>query len=424
MAAEARVDAMIRAVEECPHRQPTGAPGEGLCRLLGAITGVTRPAALRVGDDACRACCAAPVPEPRRINPVLASLVSRLAEEVERAGGEPGCDARRAAELRDWARRHLALAGPDLQRVYQPPRATRDCHHLGERLGPGPAEDGAPSTEGAAWSCRHPSHETTTRDGCLLCRDWADRPRPAPRPLAELLPPPPRRGPAVRSWAVGVRSAPRNVPTLDWTLDSLARAGWESPRIFEDLPTPIAARHARCPVSRREPAVGAFLNFYLGLAELVLRHPEADAYLMVEDDVIFYDRQDLREHLEGVLWPSDPPGLISLYCSSVYSRPDPGWYQKEGRWRWGSQVFIFPRELARAFVADPLILSHRWSHPIHGLYGVDVLIGAWAELNGIPVHYPCPSLAQHIGDTSTLWESLRLQGDRLADRFLLDVEPD
>ena len=80
------------------------------------------------------------MPGPRRINAVLASLVSRVAEEVERASGEPGCDAHRAAELRDWARRHLALAGPDLERVYQPPRATRDCHYLGERIGPRHAE--------------------------------------------------------------------------------------------------------------------------------------------------------------------------------------------------------------------------------------------------------------------------------------------
>ena len=182
---------------------------------------------------------------------------------------------------------------------------------------------------------------------------------PAPRRLAELLPPPPRRGPAVRKWAVGVRSAPRNVPTLDWTLDSLVRAGWESPRIFEDLPTTIAARHAKCPLSTREPAVGAFPNFYLGLSELVLRHPDADAYLMVEDDVIFYDRQNLREHLEQVLWPSDPPGVISLYCSSVDSRAEAGWHQKEGRWQWGALAFIFPAPTRLGLGRRPVGLEPR-----------------------------------------------------------------
>src|SRR5262249_42797670 len=151
-------------------------------------------------------------------------------------------------------------------------------------------------------------------------------------------------------------------------------------------------------------------------SELVLRHPDADAYLMVEDDVIFYDRQNLREHLEEILWPSDPPGVISLYCSSVDSCPEPGWYQKKGSWHWGALAFVFPTELARSFITDSLVLSHRWTQPSHVLHGVDVLVGAWAELNGIPVHFPCPSLAQHIGDTSTLWPSLQREGARLADR--------
>jgi hypothetical protein len=415
---------MIRAIEECPHRELTGAPGEGNCRLLGTITGLARPNALRVKEDACRACCAGPVPEPRRINPVVASLVSRLAEEVERAGGEPGCDVRRAGELRDWARRHLALAKPDLARIYTPARVSRRCHYLGDEVVLNAVKDQPLNRDIAIWACHHSSHETTTRDGCLLCRDWTDRPRPAPRRLADLLPAPTRRGSAVRRWAVGVRTAPRNIPTLNWTLDSLARAGWDPPRIFEDLSTTIAARHAKCPVSTRDPAVGAFANFYLGLSELVLRHSEADAYLMVEDDVIFYDRQNLREYLEDVLWPTDPPGVISLYCSSVDSRPDPGWHETKARWQWGALAFIFPARLASAFVADPVVLTHGWCQPTRVRDAVDFLVGAWAQIRGIPVHYPCPSLAQHIGDTSTIWPTIERKKVRMADRFLLDDEPD
>jgi hypothetical protein len=257
-----------------------------------------------------------------------------------------------------------------------------------------------------------------------LCRDWTDRPRPEPRPIAELVPSAPRQGPAVRTWAVGIRSAPRNIPTLDWTLDSLVRAGWESLRIFEDLSTTVAARHAKCPISTRDPKIGAFSNFLLGLCELVLQHPGADAYMMMEDDVILYDRQNLREYLEQILWPSDPPGLISLYCPSSYSRPAPGWYCREEGWLAGSQVFIFPKETARAFVSDPEIWAHRWNDRAQGLHGVDRAIGTWAIRNGIPVYFPCPSLAQHIGDTSSIWQSYRLKDDHRAHPFLGDVEQD
>ena len=150
---------------------------------------------------------------------------------------------------------------------------------------------------GSTYRCRHPDHETTTRDGCLFAATGRTGLVPSPA-RCRTGAAPPRRGPAVRNWAVGVTTTLAIIPTLDWTLDSLVRAGWEPSRIFEDLATTIAPRHAKRPLSTREPGIGAWPNYYLGLSELVLRHPDADAYLMVEDDVIFYDRQDLRAYLE------------------------------------------------------------------------------------------------------------------------------
>jgi hypothetical protein len=143
---------------------------------------------------------------------------------------------------------------------------------------------------------------------------------------------------------------------------------------------------------------------------------------MVQDDVLFYDRQNVREYLEQILWPTDPAGLISLYCSSAYTQPGSAWHRLEGRWVWGALAFIFPRELARRFIADPWVLSHRWADPTSGLVAIDVLIGIWAERCAIPVWYPCPSLTQHIGAVSSLWSSHRLDGHRLADRFMGDIE--
>jgi hypothetical protein len=413
----------MRLVESCPHHDPSGANGGPSCRLVVEIAGAELPGSGAVGMDACRACCAGPVPDPRRINPVVASLVSNAAEAAERAGGVPGCDPERAAGLRRWANKYLVATGPDAREAYRPPRLTRPCHFLGEpiELPSGPRHPG-PSDD-REWSCRHPAHETTTRDGCLTCRDWTDRLRPTPLPLDVVLASPPRLGPEVRNWAVGVTASPRGTPTLDWTLDSLVRAGWDDVRVFEDLPTTIAPRHASRPLSTRTPALGAWPNYYLALAELVVRHPEADAYLMVQDDVLFYDRQDLREYLERILWHSDPPGLVSLYCSSAYTRPGRGWHRLEEPWVWGALAFIFPRELARKFIADPWVLAHRWSHPQSGLVAIDVMIGAWADRFEISVYFPSPSLAQHIGAVSTLWISHRLDGHRLADRFLADEEP-
>ncbi|MDG3003620.1 hypothetical protein [Paludisphaera mucosa] len=411
----------MRSVETCPHHDDD-AEGGPACRLVAEVLGAGAAAAGPVGPTPAVP-AAGPTPDARRPGPVVASLVARAAEVVHRAGGLPGCDAAKAAEVKRWALKYLVAAGPDVDRAYRPPRLTQACHFLGEKLGP-PSERGrTPPAGDAIRSCRHPSHRTTTIDGCMLCRDWTDRPRPAPRPLDVLLKTPDRQGPLVRQWAVGVTTSPRGAQTLDWTLDSLARAGWDDVRVFEDLPTTIAPRHAGRPTTTRIPTVGAWPSYYLGLAELIMRHPEADAYFMLQDDVLLYDRQDLREYLETMLWPSDPPGLISLYCSSVYTRPGAAWHELEEAWVWGALAFIFPRDLARRFVADPWVLAHRWSASGHGLVAIDVLIGAWADRHRFPVHFPCPSLAQHIGAVSTLWGSHTLDERRMADRFLGDLEP-
>jgi hypothetical protein len=217
-----------------------------------------------------------------------------------------------------------------------------------------------------------------------------------------------------------VTTAPRGLSTIDWSLDSLVRAGWESVHLFEDTPVPLAGRSAGVPSTIRGTRVGAWPNYYLALAELLLREPEADAFLVAQDDALFFSREDQRGYLERVLWPGESPGLVSLYCSAAYTPPEPGWHRHQGRWVWGALAFIFPRELAKQFVTDRVVLEHRWSGPDRGLTHIDVVIGAWADRCRIPIHYPAPSLVQHIGDVSTLWQAERATGKRRADLFAGD----
>ncbi len=153
-----------------------------------------------------------------------------------------------------------------------------------------------------------------------------------------------------------------------------------------------------------------------------MRDPDADAYFLAEDDVLYHDRLNLREYLEGVLWPGDRPGVVSLYCPSAYDRPDDGWHRPPGGWALGSLTLIFPAELARQFVTDPEVLDWRRTGRADGLAGPGVAVGRWASRRGIPVSYPCPSLAQHIGDRSTLWAVAEADEGRRAARFLGDLD--
>ncbi len=152
----------------------------------------------------------------------------------------------------------------------------------------------------------------------------------------------------------------------------------------------------------------------------MMRHPHADAYLLVQDDATFYDRENVRQYLETVSWPAEGMGVLSLYCSEAYTAPEHGWHVVNENWVWGALAFIFPRELARSFLSDPKVLAHRWEGIYDGLRTIDSVIGEWVTRNDLSIYVPTPSLVQHIGDASTLWPAGRAWLKRKADRFAGD----
>jgi hypothetical protein len=389
------------------------------CGVLAKVLEGGDPAHFRVGRDACLACCQSRPPQVDQINPVLASLLYGIASELSgREAGDVLWDkVRRLAERILEAEIPLEEATPPWPR-----RALVSCGYRGaliEQHSPPPCSIGEPEI---VYVCHHPEHETTTAETCRRCRDWAEVPGPAPPPLAQLLPAPAgRHGPRIGKWAVGVTTAPRPQETLSLCLDSLARAGWSAPRLFIDSGADIAERFSHLPITLRAPRVGAWPNYYLGLAELLMREPTADAYFMVQDDAILYDREDLSAYLEAALWPHEPVGAVSLYCPKTYTQPEPGWHRRADLWVYGAVAFVFPRESAKRFIADRAVLEHRWSERNEGRAQIDLTIGHWAQRSALPIYYPTPSLVQHIGDTSTLWPRARALGDRKADRFAGDL---
>ena len=255
----------MRAVGSCPYRKPLDPHDAGevaVCGFLGDLTGLIDPAETLVGADACHTCCQYPVPSHHVVNPVIASMVSIAAERVIAAGGRPGCSAMSATRLKRWADGLLRIEFPETidPELALPLRAKQPCCHLGALIEN--ASDDGDRTGGSDLLprvCHHPNHVTTTALECHRCRDWAERPRPEPRPLCELLPgAEPRGGPPVRRWAVGVRTAPRTPPSLDWSLDSLARAGWEEPRVFADGAVERSARSCHLPMTLRDTPIGAW----------------------------------------------------------------------------------------------------------------------------------------------------------------------
>lgn len=226
------------------------------------------------------------------------------------------------------------------------------------------------------------------------------------------------RSRTVISWAVGVTTAPRPEPTLARTLDSLAAAGWEHPRLFVEPGSEIPPRFADLPRSDRDEPLGAFANWYLALAELVMRSPRAEAYFMVQDDVVF--ARGVRPFLERALWPAANCGAVSIYCPSHYAVGQPAGFHLEDRgWgTWTAQTLLLPNPSARALLSDVEVVNHRHHGPREGMKNIDCVVGRWCLAAGRPFYVYTPSLAQHIGETSTLYASASAAGRWSAATFI------
>jgi len=407
-----------RTIINCKHRrhvERVNGTELAVCKLVQLMLGSTAADIGRVGRDACEACCAQFVPTATGPNPVVASLLYEAATEILARRGAAERDEAKARQVKAFSEEYLEAVVTSSVRQLVPARATCECVFQGQPI----AEVG--EDKEAQFKCHHPSHNVATLAGCRGCRDWQHVPTRGQLTARELIPVPHvRRGKPVRDWAVGVTTAPRAQPTLSWCLDSLMRAGWQSPHLFVDASADVPDRFRGVPMTWRDKRIGAWSNYYLALAELVATQPRADAYLLVQDDAFFYDREDLCDYLTEVLWPSDPPGLVSLYCSAAYTARDAGWHPLQGEWLWGALAFVFPNEIARQCLADPLVTSPSWNEP--GCANIDSLIGRWANVRQIPIWYPSPSLVQHVGNTSTIWTAASNSGPRQADWFAGDCD--
>lgn len=199
----------------------------------------------------------------------------------------------------------------------------------------------------------------------------------------------------IEHWAVAVTTAPRPVATLPRTLDSLRRAGWSDLRVFHD-----------------STGAGAWRNWIEALASLVRDQPAADAFAMVQDDVVLC--RELKTYLQETLWPiAGRVALCSPFTPGAYRRCRPGWsfvWPPPDRFLVAAQFWVIPPATARAIVRD---LGH-----IHAHQGIDRLVGRWAKRSGRNVWHHTPSLAQHTADDNSALGNPPVADLRLATDFI------
>ncbi|MEM9364511.1 MAG: hypothetical protein AAGD07_00840 [Planctomycetota bacterium] len=379
----------IGSVEACVFRKPLlKVPGKGLaadsetaiCGLLAEICGVDEHPALTVPLAACQACCQSHKPSKTHPNSIVASLLVGLAERIVRENGTPSCSVEKAAKLGAWAEKCLPAVSFDEDDTQD--SARKQYGHLAgivaddiERVLPIPAE-----------STSHPQGH-------------------------------------VRNWSVGITTAPRRLPTLQSCAESVIQAGWKDPVLFLDGEVAIPEAFSSLNFCHRTPALGAFPNYFLSLSELYMRRPHADAFMLIQDDAVFVPSDATKHYLERVLWPWDGPCMASLYCSKKYNQSTAGWHLFPESWVWGAVAFVFSNAAVKQILTSPALLAHRSQPGRDGLSKIDVVLGQIAKEQDIPLIFPSPSLVQHIGTTSTIWDHARAVNARYADQFIGDLLP-
>lgn len=235
-------------------------------------------------------------------------------------------------------------------------------------------------------------------------------------------------------WVVGVITCPRKEDFLQRTLTSIQNAGWshESTTIFAE-PNTIVDDNFDDIVVRRMKPFGDWTNWATGLFELLLREPNADYFLMSEDDVLY--NRDSKKYLEASFSCLGNFGSLSLYTPSKYQKSKfRGWHNEcRGVETWSTQTVIMSKESVIKFFSFEDTLRHRFQDIFHApevKWGVsgdpknsvkDAVIGNWAKKNNLPVYFHTPSLAQHIGTTSTIDASFHQSEDFVGEDFKLQM---
>ena len=359
----------IRHPESCEYRAVAGTRFH--CRFIAEqLTGLDAETA-EVSLETCVACCRSFRPTREDLNPVVASLLWSRCEDAltdDRFIAD-SVMAKRLTRVRDLAEASLPLVYAD--------------------------EDDLPTS---------PVIDETKERGTV-------------EQLLQMLPLPEYSGGTLTSWAVGVTTAPRRQPTLERSLRSVQACGWNQLHLFIDGDVSVSEEFSAASRTIRNPASGAWRNFYLSLSELLRCYPAANALLMIQDDALWSSHLPVRDYLEQIRWPDDDRFVISPYCCADYTEEKAGWHEFRDTWVYGAVALIFSRTAAEEFLADPIVIE-RCRHDYQA--GIDVVIGDWAKRRNIRVIFPTPSLVQHIGDVSTLWSTARAVGLRRATRFVGD----
>lgn len=192
----------------------------------------------------------------------------------------------------------------------------------------------------------------------------------------------------------GVTTVPERADELlPRTLDSLRRAGFDSPLLFVDGKSNVAGA-TTCRTQIRAPS-----HWLLSMLELYLRCPTADRYVMFQDDIVCCT--GLRAYLESVDVSQERYfNLYSFSKNNLDPQCEPGWYRPEFRGL-SAAGLMFSRKgmvtvLSQESILKRLQTTWRRRRCIDGTVAAAMSSAGYVEV----VHHP--SLIQHTGMVSAM----------------------
>lgn len=231
------------------------------------------------------------------------------------------------------------------------------------------------------------ARDHTRVQACRLC-DGRQDPADVGRPM---------------TWSYGVTTVlPRKTTTLPRTLTSLAAAGFDDPRLFVDGGTQADWQGCKYPLTVRDK-INAYANWWLAAQELYVRSPNADRYLIVQDDVVFV--RGLRTYLEKTPWPGR--GYLNLYThpeNAESGKTKRGFFRANQKGL-GALALVFDKESIKAVLAAEHMVEKfrpKSKEPWRATKAIDGGVVETIRKSGGSEWTHFPSLAQHINEPSTL----------------------
>lgn len=205
-------------------------------------------------------------------------------------------------------------------------------------------------------------------------------------------------------WAYGLTTVPKRLKDLfPRTLASLAKAGFDKPRLFVDnCEYPSLYDGFGLEVTHRWPCIRTYGNWILALAELYIREPNADRYAIFQDD--FVTMLGLREYLEKCNYPTR--AYLNLYTFPANQRLAPdknGWYQSNQA-GYGAVALVFSRDAVTTLLGQQSMIE-RPKDTKRGHKSVDGAIVSAFKKAGWKEYVHNPSLVQHTGLLSSMGNS-------------------